>query len=81
MMTSLNPDHQIFLLADEEVLQNPDLSVLKVAQADEDPELDYGWMTMNPGSLINLWVELKKVDFGLSDLIWNKFPGVFWELE
>jgi hypothetical protein len=69
MMTSLNPDHQIFLSADEKVLQNPDLSVLKVVQADEDPERDHGWMTMNPSSLINLWVELKEVDCGLSDLI------------
>jgi hypothetical protein len=54
MMTSLNPDHQIFLSADEEVLQNPDLSVLKVVQADGDPERWYGWMTMNPGSLFDL---------------------------
>ena len=37
MMTSLTPDHQILLLADEEVLQNPDLSILKVVQADYDP--------------------------------------------
>jgi hypothetical protein len=81
IMTSLNPDHQIFLLADEEVLQNPNLSVLKVVQADDDPERYYGWMTMDPGSLIDLWVELEEVDCGLSDLIWNELPGAFWEPE
>jgi L-lactate utilization protein LutC len=53
-MTSLYPDYQIFLLADEEVLQNLDLSVLKVMQADDDLERYYAWMTMNPGSIINL---------------------------
>jgi hypothetical protein len=38
MMTTLNADHQIFLLADEEVPQDPDLSLLKVVQADHDPD-------------------------------------------
>jgi hypothetical protein len=54
MMTSLNPDYQIFLLADEEVLQNLDLSVLKVMQTNDDLERYYAWMTMNPGSIIDL---------------------------
>jgi hypothetical protein len=81
MMTCLNPDYQIFLSADEEVLQNPDLSVLKVVQADEDSERYHGWMTMSPGSLVGLWVELEEVCFSISDPIWNKLPGVFWELE
>jgi hypothetical protein len=89
MMTTLNPDHQIFLLADEEVLQDPDLSLLKVVQADydpdeyrdDDPQRYYGWMTMDPGSLIYLWAELEDVDFGLSDLICSESPGAFWEPE
>jgi bifunctional DNase/RNase len=71
MMTILNPVHQIFLLADEEVLQNPDLSVLKVAQADEDRGRYYDWMAMNSDSLI------EEFDCSPSDLIRNKLPGAF----
>jgi hypothetical protein len=88
-MTTLNPDHQIFLLADEEVLQDPDLSLLKVVQADynpdeykdDGPQRYYGWMIMDPGSLIYLWAELEEVDSGLSDLISSESPGAFWEPE
>jgi hypothetical protein len=89
MITTLNPDHQIFLLADEEVLQDPDLSLLKVVQADyapdeykdDGPQRYYGWMTMDPGSLIYLWAELEEVDSGLSDLISSESPGAFGEPE
>ena len=42
LRNSLTPDHQILLLADEEVLQNLDSGVLKVVQAapvgGSDPE-------------------------------------------
>jgi hypothetical protein len=45
---SLTPNHQIFLLADEEVLQNLDSGVLKVVQAapveGADPECYYQWL-------------------------------------
>jgi hypothetical protein len=89
MMTTLNPDHQIFLLADEEVLQDLNLSLLKVVQADydpdgykdDDPQRYYGWMIMDPGSLIYLWAELEEADSGLSDLISSESPGAFWEPE
>jgi hypothetical protein len=88
MMTSLDSDHQIFLLADEEVLGNPDLDTLKVVQAsfdpfdgqdDDDPRRAYDWMTMHPESLVDLWIELENADAGLYDLIWEGVPGSFWE--
>jgi hypothetical protein len=76
-------------LADEEVLQNPDLGVLKAVQADydpgeyenDDPQRYYGWITMHPRSLVDLWVELEAADSGRSGIIWSEPPGAFWEPE
>ena len=82
MRNSLIPDHQIFLLADEEVLQNLDSGVLKVVQAapyeDTDPECYYQWMTVHVRALINTWATLGWFDSGLYDLIYDEQPGALW---
>lgn len=55
---SLTPDHQIFLLANEEVLQNLDSGGLKVVQAapvkGADPECYYQWLRVDVDGLIEL---------------------------
>jgi hypothetical protein len=88
MMTSLDPDHEIFLLVDEEVLRNPELGLLKVVQAsfnpfdtgdDDDERREYDSLTLHPRSLVDLWIELENADAGLWDVIWEQRPGTFWE--
>lgn len=82
MRISLTPDHHIFLLADEEVLQSLDSGVLKVVQAapikDADIECYYQWMTVYVKFLIDFWIALEICDSGLYDLIWEEQPGALW---
>jgi hypothetical protein len=82
MRNSLTPDHQIFLLADEEVLQNLDSGVLKVVQAapieGADPECYYQWLRVDVDLLIELWIELEICDSGLYDLIFDEEAGALW---
>lgn len=82
MRNSLTPDHQIFLLADEEVLQNLDSGVLKVVQAapveGADPECYYQWLRVDLDGLIELWIMLEICDSGLYDLIFEEEPGALW---
>lgn len=87
MMTSLTPDYPIFLLADEEVLRDPDFKILKVVQSDYrafaydglDAPFYLDWMTMHPGSVVDFWDELEDSDHGLADFLPSKVPGAFWE--
>jgi hypothetical protein len=82
MRTSLTPDHQILLLADEEVLQNLGSGVLKVVQAapaeGADPKCYYQWLRVDVDGLIELWDMLKICDSGLWDLIFEEEPGALW---
>jgi hypothetical protein len=81
MRNSLTPDHQIFLLADGEVLQSLDSGVLKVVQAapiGADLECFYQWMTVEVELLIDSWIALEICDSGLYDLIWEEQPGLLW---
>jgi hypothetical protein len=82
MRTSLTPDHQIFLLADKEVLRNLDSGVLKVVQAapieGADPECYYQWLRVEVDYLIDFWIMLEICDFGLYDLIFEEEPGALW---
>jgi hypothetical protein len=82
MRNSLTPDHQIFLLADEEVLQNLDSGVLKVVQAapaeGADPECYYQWIRVDVDCLIELWAMLEICDSGLYDMIFEEEPGALW---
>ena len=82
LRNSLTPDHQILLLADEEVLQNLDSGVLKVVQAapveGADPECYYQWLRVDVIFLIDLWIMLEICDSGLYDLIYDERPGTQW---
>jgi hypothetical protein len=81
MTTSLTPDHKIFLLADEETLQNLDSGVLKVVQAapsGNDPECYFQWMRLDSKFLIDFWVDLENSDYGLWDFIWEEQPGALY---
>ena len=82
MRNSLIPDHQIFLLADEEVLQNSCSGVLTVVQAapteGADPECFYQWLRVDVNLFIDLWIMLEICDFGLYDLIFEEEPGALW---
>jgi hypothetical protein len=79
---SLTPDHQIFLLADEEVLQNLDSDVVKVVQAapieGADLECYYQWLRVDVDGLVELWIMLEICDSGLYDLIFEEEPGALW---
>jgi hypothetical protein len=81
MITSPNPDHKIFLLADREVLQNLDSGILKVVQAvpsGNDPECYFQWMRLWSKLLIEFWVHLEVSDYGLWDFIWEEQPGALY---
>lgn len=81
MTASLTPDHKIFLLADEDVLQDLDSGVLKVVQAapsGNDPECYFQWMRLESIFLIDFCVDLEDSDYGLWDFIWEEQPGALY---
>ncbi|KAH7068687.1 hypothetical protein FB567DRAFT_248471 [Paraphoma chrysanthemicola] len=83
---------RLFLLADDQVLQDPDLARLKVVAADYDsvaavpknsrvgPQRYFGWMTMPTTAIYHLWDALELFDF---EQIINRTspggPGVYWD--
>jgi hypothetical protein len=83
---------RLFFLADDQVLQDPDVARLKVAAADYDavaavptnlrfgPQRYFGWMTMPTTAVFDLWNELEHFD--LEEIINHTSPGgpgVYWD--
>lgn len=90
-MNTDNRSCRLFLLADAQVLQDPDLRLLKVAAVDYDPvaavpknwrvgpQRYFGWITMPATAVLNLYNEL---DMFQSKQIVNRTsggPGAFWD--
>jgi hypothetical protein len=89
----LNVDREqrrIFLLADDEVLQDPDLALLKVVAADfgpgdalprhgrVGPRYYFGWITMPTTAIYDLWVKLTL--YYMEEIISPPGgPGVYWD--
>lgn len=83
---------RLFLLADDQVLQDPDLARLKVVAADYDPvaavpknwrvgpQRYFGWITMPTTAIFQLWDALELFDI---QQIVNRTspggPGVYWD--
>ncbi|KAH8693428.1 hypothetical protein GQ44DRAFT_148854 [Phaeosphaeriaceae sp. PMI808] len=83
---------RLFLLADDQVLQDPDLARLKVVAADYDhvaavpknwrvgPQRYFGWITMPTTVIFQLWDALELFDI---EQIANRTspggPGVYWD--
>lgn len=70
----VEPYVKLFFLADEDVLRDPNLQFLKVAEADYNisghtprhgrvARTYFGWMKMPPEEVFALWSELKLIDF------------------
>jgi hypothetical protein len=82
---------RIFMLADTEVLANPDLGMIKCVAADYDaaacvpkntwfgPQRYFGWLRMSSNHVLRLWLEL---DMYFLEQIVNHTaggPGAWWE--
>jgi hypothetical protein len=86
---------RVFLLVDEAVLANPELSVINLVAADYDPvrgvptnwkagpQRYFGWITMSSSCILILWKALD-ISF-LSDIGSGSYtaggPGAFWDAD
>jgi len=92
-MNTENRPWRLFLLADAQVLQDPDLRLVKAAAADYDPgalvsrnnrsgpQRYFGWITMPTTAVCNLYAQLDT--FWLEQIV-NRTaggPGAFWDPE
>ncbi|KAJ4311762.1 hypothetical protein N0V94_007779 [Neodidymelliopsis sp. IMI 364377] len=82
---------RIFMLADEEVLKDPDLGVVKCVAADYDaaacvprnprfgPQRYFGWLRMSSTHVLKLWLELE--GYFLEQIVNHTAggPGAWWD--
>ena len=90
-MNTDNRPWRLFLLADAQVLQDPDLRLLKVAAADYDPvaavpknrwvgpQRYFGWITMPTTAVLDLYSELDMFQFKQIVNRTSGGPGAFWD--
>ncbi|KAH5960418.1 hypothetical protein HBI85_159660 [Parastagonospora nodorum] len=86
MNTEENYPWRLFLLADAQVLQNPDLSLIKVAAPHYDPgrhvprngwsgrKKYFGWITMPTSAVLELYIQVEMFSFEYL----AKGPGALW---
>ncbi|KAH8706876.1 hypothetical protein GQ44DRAFT_691977 [Phaeosphaeriaceae sp. PMI808] len=90
-MNTDNRPWRLFLLADAQVLQDPDFRLLKAAAADYDsvaavpkntwsgPQRYFGWITMPPTAVLDLYNELGMFLFKQIVNRTSGGPGAFWD--
>lgn len=84
---------RVFILADEEVLTNPDLGVIKVVAADYDavaciprnprfgPQRYFGWLKMSSAHVLTLWFQLEIYTLEQVGNHTEGGPGAWWDAE
>jgi hypothetical protein len=84
---------RVFILADTEVLANPNLGVIKCVAADHDtaacmpknsrfgPQHYFGWLRMSSGHVLSLWFELDTYSFEDIGDHSPGGPGALWNPE
>jgi hypothetical protein len=90
-MNTDNRPWRLFLWADAQVLQDAEFSLLKAAAADYDPvaavprnkwsgpQRYFGWITMPPTAVLNLYNELGVFTFKQIVNHTSGGPGAFWD--
>ncbi|KAH6613023.1 hypothetical protein C7974DRAFT_444495 [Boeremia exigua] len=87
-MNVANDPWRVFFLADAQVLQDPELGLLKVVAAEYDPDAGYrhpqkffGWITMPSATVVDLWDELDTYYLWQIVNFTTGGPGVYWDVD
>ncbi|USP78928.1 hypothetical protein yc1106_06202 [Curvularia clavata] len=87
-----NSNTPIFLLADDQVLQDPELRLLKVADADHDPiaavprnrrvrQMNFGWIVIPTTAIVEFYDWMDAFTFDEIAGQAHGGPGAFWDPE